>query len=489
MPPAAAIRHWITADPRHGQIATLAVLLAWGVWQLDFDVTAAQAAVTIGTALVVQRLGDWRTGAPWRSGAKSALISSLSLCLLLRTDDLAWAAAGAALAVGSKFLLRVGGKHVFNPTNGALVALLLLTNGVWVSPGQWGTGASFAFAIASAGLAVVHRSARSDVTLAFITAYAALLVGRSLMLGEPLTIPLHRLESGAFLLFSFFMISDPKTTPDSRAGRVLFAALVAAGAWYVHFRLFRPNGFLWALAVASLLVPLIDRLLPARRYAWPRAVPLPRSFWRFPMTRPIALLLLALTATFATAAPAAAFCGFYVARAGSEPVQQARRSVVHRPRRRRSHGADDGRTTIRGEPRAFADGRCRCRSSWRRRWCASSTPKVVAITSTASRRRGSSSTSTPTRVTQLRDAPLHGDGALGGRGRRPRSRPSRTRRSCEEPRRHQVEARYTVGEYDILRCSRRSRASGLEIMVCARASTASPPGASAVAGAVTSARG
>lgn len=177
--------------------------------------------------------------------------------------------------MGSKFVLRVGGKHVFNPTNGALVALLLLTDGVWVSPGQWGTGATFAFAIASAGLAVVHRSARSTaMTLAFITAYAALLVGRSLSLGEP-AIPLHRLESGAFLLFSFFMISDPKTTPDSRAGRVVFAALVAAGAWCVHFRLFRPNGFLWALAVASLLMPLLDRLLPARRYTWPRALSLP----------------------------------------------------------------------------------------------------------------------------------------------------------------------------------------------------------------------
>jgi Na+-translocating ferredoxin:NAD+ oxidoreductase RnfD subunit len=83
-----------------------------------------------------------------------------------------------------------------------------------------------------------------------------------------LTIPLHRLESGALLLFSFFMISDPKTTPDSRAGRVLFAALVACGAWYVQFRLFRTNGLLWSLAACSMAVPLIDRLLPGVRYVW-----------------------------------------------------------------------------------------------------------------------------------------------------------------------------------------------------------------------------
>jgi len=120
---------------------------------------------------------------------------------------------------------------------------------------------------------VVTRAARSDVTIAFIACYATLVVGRSVYLGEPLTIPLHRLESGTFLLFSFFMISDPKTTPDSRAGRILFAALVAATAWYVQFRLFRTNGLLWSLAIWSMAVPILDRLLPATRYEWTRARP------------------------------------------------------------------------------------------------------------------------------------------------------------------------------------------------------------------------
>ena len=113
-----------------------------------------------------------------------------------------------------------------------------------------------------------HLLARADVTYAFIAFYAALVFGRSIYLGEPLTIPLHRLESGALLLFTFFMISDPKTTPDSRAGRLLFAALVAFGAWYVQFRLFRTNGLLWSLAVWSIAVPVIDRLFPGRRYSW-----------------------------------------------------------------------------------------------------------------------------------------------------------------------------------------------------------------------------
>jgi len=269
------------ADPRLYQIGTLAALLVYGMGWLGFDITPARAALLLATALVTQKICDRISGAtaPFASTSRSALISGLSLCLLLRTNAAVLACLAAVIAIASKSLIRIRGKHVFNPTNGGIVAMLLLTGQVWVSPGQWGTAASFAFLMACAGMLVVMRAARSDVTIAFIACYAALVLGRSLYLGEPMTIPLHRLESGAFLLFSFFMISDPKTTPDSRAGRILFAALVAATAWYVQFRLFRTNGLLWSLAIWSMAVPILDRLLPATRYEWtrphPRPIPVP----------------------------------------------------------------------------------------------------------------------------------------------------------------------------------------------------------------------
>ncbi len=174
--------------------------------------------------------------------------------------------------------LRFRGKHIFNPTNFGIVFLMLATGQVWVSPGQWGSAAFFGFLIACLGGLVVNRAARSDVTYAFLAFYLAVLFGRALWLGQPMTIPLHQLQSGAFLIFTFFMISDPKTTPDSRAGRILFALLVALGAGFVHFVLYRPNGLLLSLAFLSLLVPLIDLLLPGRRYAWRRSAapdPLP----------------------------------------------------------------------------------------------------------------------------------------------------------------------------------------------------------------------
>ena len=51
----------------------------------------------------------------------------------------------------------------------------------------------------------------------------AVLCGRSWWLGEPLAIPLHRLENGALLIFAFFMVSDPKTTPAGLTTRTYSA--------------------------------------------------------------------------------------------------------------------------------------------------------------------------------------------------------------------------------------------------------------------------
>ena len=178
------------------------------------------------------------------------------------------------------------------------------------------------------------------MTFAFIACYCALIFGRSLYLGEPMTIPVHRLQSGALLLFTFFMISDPKTTPDSRAGRVVFAALVAFGAWYVQFRLFRTNGLLWSLALWSAAVPLIDRLLPGiatRGWRAPRCRrdrasghgPRPSEGALISMKRIVTAL--ALGTLIAWSAPAVlGFCGFYVAKADTKLFNRASQVVLVR---------------------------------------------------------------------------------------------------------------------------------------------------------------
>jgi hypothetical protein len=325
-------------DPRHYQIAILATLLFYGAIWLNFEISIARAAAILGLVLGAQ----WVCTRLWRLprfDARSALISGLSLCLLLRTNH-GWVVfVAVALTIPPKFFLRVRGKHVFNPTNLGIAATILLTGEAWVSPGQWGNPAFFGFLILCLGGLVVNRAARSDVTYAFLFFYCGLIFARAAWLGDPIHVPLHQLQSGAFLIFTFFMISDPKTTPDSRAGRILFAFLVAFGAGWIRFRMFRPNDLIWSLAALSMLTPLIDLLLPGGRYEWgarpktksigtvtkiieeakrkmkSRLIPGATAFW-------IALLGVQTVAF--------GFCGFYVARADTTLYNKASKVVLVR---------------------------------------------------------------------------------------------------------------------------------------------------------------
>ena len=260
---------WRRLDPRFYQIAVLSGLLIYGLGWLHFDITPDRAALLLSTALLTQYVCTKLWGLP-KFDPKSALISGVSLCLLLRTNFPLLAIVAAVITISSKFVIRWNGRHIFNPTNFGLVFLMVVGAPVWVSPGQWGNVAYFGFLMACLGGLVVNRAARSDVTYAFLVSFAALQFGRAFLVMQRWPVPLHRLESGALLLFAFFMISDPKTTPNSRAGRILFACLVTAFAGFIQFGLYRTNGILWSLAILSMAVPLIDRLLPGVQYDWSR---------------------------------------------------------------------------------------------------------------------------------------------------------------------------------------------------------------------------
>lgn len=258
------------ADPRYFQIGVLTALVGFGVIALDFGIHWQNAVTIVTTALCVQFLGTRYAGLE-RFDPLSPLITSLSLTLLLRTDAITLAALAATIAIGSKFLVRIRGKHVFNPANVALVTVMLASERAWVSSGQWGSTAIAAAALACLGILVLTRARRAETTIAFLSIYAAMLFGRAIWLGDPVTIPIHQLQNGALLIFAFFMISDPKTTPNTASGRVLFAGIVAAIAYTIQFIYYIPNGAILALILSAPAVPLIDALMTGETYRWTRA--------------------------------------------------------------------------------------------------------------------------------------------------------------------------------------------------------------------------
>jgi len=258
------------ADARYYQIAALSSLLAVNMTVLDLGARPLPSALAIGSALAAQALCSrlWRLP---RIDWRSPLITGLSLSLLLRADEPWLHAAAGAIAILSKFALRIDGKHVWNPAGFAIVVLLFGTDHAWISPGQWGASLWFAAFVAFFAILVLQASRRSDIALFFLGSHAALLFARGWWLGDPLAIPIHQLESGALLIFSFFMISDPKTSPDARLARFLFALAVALLAhWLAFFMQMRPALYL-ALIALSPLNPILDRVFPAKRFEWTRS--------------------------------------------------------------------------------------------------------------------------------------------------------------------------------------------------------------------------
>jgi enediyne biosynthesis protein E5 len=240
---------------------------------IDFGARPLNSALALVGALVTQVLCSRLAGIPL--DLRSPLITGLSLSLLLRADEPWIHLVAGVIAIGSKFLLRIDGKHIWNPAGFAIVVLLFAAKShVWISPGSWGSNVWFAALLVFFAILVLGAARRSDIAIFFLGTHAALLLARALWLGDPLAIPAHQLQSGSLLIFTFFMISDPRTSPDSRLGRFIFAASVACAAHYMAFFMqMRPALYIALIALAPFVI-LIDRFLPAQRFTWTGA-PLP----------------------------------------------------------------------------------------------------------------------------------------------------------------------------------------------------------------------
>ena len=260
------MRAW-GSDARHFQIAALSTLLGINFCWIDFGAKPLHSAIAIASALGTQALFSHLFRLP-QIDLRSALITGLSLSLLLQANQPWLPAIAGVIAIASKFFLRIDGKHIWNPAGFAIVVLLTTCGDVWISPGQWGTSVWLGTLVSFLAILVLHSSQRWDIALFFLGSHTALLLARASWLGDPLAVPMHQLQSGSLLIFAFFMISDPRTTPNSRIGRLIFALAVALLAHYLAFFMQMRPALYVALFALSPVTLLIDRFIPAIRFEW-----------------------------------------------------------------------------------------------------------------------------------------------------------------------------------------------------------------------------
>jgi enediyne biosynthesis protein E5 len=160
----------------------------------------------------------------------SAYISGISLTLLTKPQGGAlWPfVIGAVLAISSKYVLRYRGQHLWNPTNFAISALLLLApDRVSVLSHQFGNDFVTNVVIWSFGLIIAARVGVLHITLTYVLSFLALNSVRALALGEPITPEIAPLTGPMYQLFIFFMITDPRTVVRGKQRQVVVAILIA----------------------------------------------------------------------------------------------------------------------------------------------------------------------------------------------------------------------------------------------------------------------
>jgi enediyne biosynthesis protein E5 len=158
----------------------------------------------------------------------SSYISGISAGILVRSPDFWPYALCAALAITSKYVLRWRGRHLWNPTNFSVVAMLILASDYMSTLSiQWGNAVPPLLIVWVLGAVIVSRVKRGHISGVYVVSFIALSGVRSLITGHPFLAEVAPITGPMYQLFIFFMITDPKTNVKSYRGQILVAFLVA----------------------------------------------------------------------------------------------------------------------------------------------------------------------------------------------------------------------------------------------------------------------
>ncbi len=257
----AALRRFATA---------ITVLNILGHTVLGFEQSLATPFVSLlaayGSEILLELVESWRFGRRPRflgggvvrvvDFLLSAHITALAVGMLLYANErLLPVAFAAATAIGSKYLFRVGtngsSRHVFNPSNLGITATLLAFPWVGIAqpymftenlPGPWAWALPVLIVFSGSFLNTVFTR-RIPLILAWLSGFVVQAAIRHFAFGNLFLPSLNPMTGVAFLLFTFYMVTDPATTPVTRRGQIAFGLSMAAAygvlmSFHIVFGLF-----------------------------------------------------------------------------------------------------------------------------------------------------------------------------------------------------------------------------------------------------------
>jgi hypothetical protein len=238
------------------------------VGQLTFGIlesyprTLLAIATSIACELILGRifLNKWPHPA-------SAYISGISVGILLRSPAYWPYALCSLISITSKYVLRIKDRHVWNPSNFGVSAMLFLAPATVASLSiQWGNYLLPMIVIWILGFVIVWRVRRLHITATYVVSFFAFAFLRSWILHEPWQSEVAPITGPMYQLFIFFMITDPKTTVRSKRGQCLVAFLIAVVETVLRFfqSVYAP---FYALFIVGPIANTIEIWLDSRRKA------------------------------------------------------------------------------------------------------------------------------------------------------------------------------------------------------------------------------
>lgn len=229
LPPAAPPSHWLSMplDKRYLPPLLITMILIAGNALFrgleGIDKTLLSIATCIGAEVVLSKLvrGRW-------PHAASAYISGISIGMLLRSPYYWPYIVCALITIGSKYVIRFRGRHVWNPSNfGIAMMVILAHNAVATLSIQWDNKLYVMLVIWTAGAIIIGRLKRFHICLTYVVSFLAYGFVRHLITGDPYLAEIAPITGPMYQLFTFFMITDPPTTVKGKVPQMVVAFGVA----------------------------------------------------------------------------------------------------------------------------------------------------------------------------------------------------------------------------------------------------------------------
>jgi Na+-transporting NADH:ubiquinone oxidoreductase subunit NqrB len=168
----------------------------------------------------------------------------------------------SVLSIMSKYVLRVKGRHLWNPSNFGLCVLFFpAAYGMLdIAPlnTQWGNNMWPMLVIWAVGLYTIWKVKRFHITATYIVAFVALAAVRGVVTGDGFWTEVAPLTGPMYQLFALFMITDPVTTVSSKKGEMAVTVLIAIVEFFLRLAEFIAAPFyaLFLVGPAAMLVEM-----------------------------------------------------------------------------------------------------------------------------------------------------------------------------------------------------------------------------------------